>query len=326
MSQPSNTTSFVSEYIVPRFSVEQRLATMLLLMILAVPSLICFLIIFYYFIRLRKTLLFDRMNHHVILCILISDFLLIFTELPFTLLYLGYGYLTTSKPCLFWIFWDYSLEVASLFLTMYASIERYALVFHHQWIMKHKCLLHYIPLGFFALYSFIIYAYLVFVVPCKSNHTYDLTSFACGGACYYDSVIQNTYDTIVNIMLPSLVLFILNCFMIGTVVSRKRRISPSTPIAQNLKRNRRMILQLLAISLMTLITWIPWVILILGQNFCDPSFGQKFMDVAAHYLPYFTSFASPFLALIGLPEIYKKLQKFNIQVPVTLWMMELHNG
>ena len=113
-----------------RISLKQRIITISLLSVFAIPSLICFLMVFYYFIRLRKTLLFGRINHHVILCILISDFLLITTELPFTLRFLSLGYFQTSNLCQFWIFWNYTSEAIPLFLTMYASIERYLLIFH----------------------------------------------------------------------------------------------------------------------------------------------------------------------------------------------------
>jgi hypothetical protein len=66
-----------------------------------------------------------------------------------------------------------------------------------------------------------------------------------------------------------------------------------------------MILQLLFISL---IIYLPWIII--GQNFYSSSFDEHFIDIIQHYLlPYFTSFASPFLAFIGLSEIRKKLKK-----------------
>jgi hypothetical protein len=93
----------------------QRSITISTLLVLSIPSLICFLIIFYYFVKLRKRLIFDSLNHHVILMILISDFLLIATELPMTLDYLSLGHVRSRKVCLFWIYLDYSLETVSLF-------------------------------------------------------------------------------------------------------------------------------------------------------------------------------------------------------------------
>ncbi|CAF3636155.1 unnamed protein product [Rotaria socialis] len=280
------------------------------------PSLISFLIIFYYFIRLRKRLLFDRINHHVILCILISDFLLIVTALPFALHYLSLGYVQTKKVCLFWIFWSYSLGAASLFLTVYTSIERYLLVFHKQCIVNHQLLLHYIPLGFAVSYAFGIYMYLVLLFPCTPSYQYDLMTFVCGGPCYMNAFVQSMYDTIVDTMLPPCVSLIFNILFIVRVIRLKRKVTPSILISNTLKKSRRMTLQLFAIRLMALINWMPWVVIILVQDFYDPSFGEQFINNVIYYVPYFTCSASPFLALIGLPEIREEFQKIMYRLTI----------
>ncbi|CAF1433507.1 unnamed protein product [Rotaria sp. Silwood1] len=151
--------------------------------------------------------------------------------------------------------------------------------------------------------------YLVLLFPCDPSYQYDLTVFVCGGPCYLNAFVQNFYDTIVDTMLPPCVLLIFNLLMIGHAIRLKRKVAPSTLVLNTLKKNRRMILQLLAISLMALINWMPWVVIILIQDFYDPSFGEQFINNVVYYLPYFTSFASPFLALIGLPEIREELKK-----------------
>ncbi|CAF1486353.1 unnamed protein product [Didymodactylos carnosus] len=290
-------------------SLRRRIITILLLITFSIPSLICFLSIFYQFIQLRKVLLFDRINHHVILCILICDFLLISTELPFSLVYLSLGHVPTIKLCTFWIYWDYTLETTSLFLTMYASIERYLLVFHKERFIKRKILCHYIPLTIACLYIPTLYVYFIVRFPCTEYQQYNLTQFACGGACYAYAFIETTYDTIANTMIPSFLLLIFNLLMIMRVILLKRKMSPTSSLSSNTwKKNRRMILQLLSISLTCLIAWMPWVVIIFVQDFYDSSFGQNFITVVLHYLPYFTSFLSPFLALIGLKEIRQKLR------------------
>jgi hypothetical protein len=74
-----------------------------------------------------------------------------------------------------------------------------------------------------------------------------------------------------------------------------------------------MILQLFGISLMCLIVWVPWAVIIIAQDFFDPSFGNWFITYILHYLPYLTTSLSPFLALIGLPEIRKHLKIVKYQ-------------
>ncbi|CAF2842356.1 unnamed protein product [Rotaria sp. Silwood2] len=308
-SFPLNGQCFVSQ--------TQRSITMPVLIIFALPSLICFLIIFYYFIQLRKQMLFDRINHHVILLILIFDFLLIATELPITLSYLGLGYVQTSKICTFWVYWDYILETTSLFLTMYASIERYLLVFHKNSFLKQKVLFHFVPMVIATFYIPALYMYLIVLSPCLRNHQYDLTAFGCGGACFFAETSVNTYDTVVDTMLPCFIVLIFNLLMIGRVVILKRKVATSVSVSNTLKRNHRMIIQLLAISLMCLIAWMPWIVIIIAQNFFDPSFGTWFITYILHYLPYLTSSVSPFLALIGLPEIRQRLKRQVITTKIT---------
>jgi hypothetical protein len=76
-----------------------------------------------------------------------------------------------------------------------------------------------------------------------------------------------------------------------------------------MKKTRQMILQLLFISLMSLIIYLPWtVVIIVRQTFYNASFSEISIVIIQHCLPYFISFASPFLTLIGLPEIRQKLK------------------
>ncbi|CAF1624572.1 unnamed protein product [Rotaria magnacalcarata] len=206
---------------------------------------------------------------------------------------------------------------------MYASIERYFLIFHQECIMKNKLFFHYIPLGFVCIYTFGIHVYFIPLFPCKPNYSYDLSAFVCGGPCYLDTFIPSVYDIIIDIMLSTGVLLVFNLLMISRVINYKQRVSPSTPVSNILKKNRQMILQLLAISLMALINWLPWIFIILVQNFYDPSFGEQFITIFLHYLPYFTTFASPFLALINLPKIRAEFKNVMRQLMTTLHILNL---
>ncbi|CAF4168516.1 unnamed protein product, partial [Rotaria magnacalcarata] len=94
-------------------------------------------------------------------------------------------------------------------------------------------------------------------------------------------------------MLPTFVLLIFNLLIIGRVLKYRQKVTPLTSVSNTLKRNRRMILQLLGISLMALITWMPWVVIIIVEDFYDPSFAEQFINIVVDYLPYVTSFASP---------------------------------
>jgi hypothetical protein len=292
----------------------QRNITMPILILLAIPSLVCFLFIFYYMIKLRQQLIFNCINNHIVLLILISDFLLISTELPISLYYLALGNVRTVKICIFWVYWDYTLETVSLFLTMYASIERYLLVFRKHYIKRHQFLLHYIPMSFAGLYIPILYLYFIVLSPCAQHQSYDITAFTCNGPCFFSYVSVNTYDTIVDTMLPCFTLLIFNLLIIIRVTIIRGKALKSASLMKILRKNRRMILQLVGFSLMSLIAWMPWVVIIIVQDFFQPTFGNWFITHILHYLPYVTTSASPFLALIGLPEIRKNFKKIKYPI------------
>ncbi|CAF1310845.1 unnamed protein product [Adineta ricciae] len=55
-----------------------------------------------------------------------------------------------------------------------------------------------------------------------------------------------------------------------------------------------------------------------GEDFYDPSFAHEFIDIVIHYLPYFSSFLFPLVALIGLPEIRAELKKISRQQTIAL--------
>jgi hypothetical protein len=153
--------------------------------------------------------------------------------------------------------------------------------------------------------------------PCAQDNPYDTTAFICGGPCFFGNVPVSTYDTIVDTMLPCFILLIFDLLIILRVTIIRGRASKSASLMQILKKNRRMILQLMGISLMCLIAWMPWVVIVIAENFFQPSFGNWFITYILNYLPYMTTSVSPFLALIGLPEIRKNMKMVKYQTKRT---------
>lgn len=93
MSSETNDVSGVSSV--------QRSITIPILVTFACPALLCFVFIFHHAIKLRKRLIFDTINNHIIFLILTFDFCSIATELPITLYYLAYGRVHTKKSVFF---------------------------------------------------------------------------------------------------------------------------------------------------------------------------------------------------------------------------------
>lgn len=282
-----------------------RLTFSTLFSIFILPSLLCFLLNFYYLIRFRVELIYRKLQHHFIICLLISDFLLTCTQIPLTLTNLYAGSIPKiSELCMYWIYCTYTLFCVSDFLTMFASIQRYLLVFHKAFYMKWKALTHFSGILFCWLYPPSYYLYFKFFYPCVSN--YDYTQGLCGQACFTYIKIPVMIDYVGNILLPVSTIVVVNCMLLVKVILQKRRValnnSTSAPGSPSLwKKNRRIILQLMTIALATSLAWLPFVIGAIMQ-----ALGSTLIagDVLAllNFLPYFNCLLTPFLTVITLPK------------------------
>ncbi|CAF3857540.1 unnamed protein product [Adineta steineri] len=153
-------------------------------------SILCNLIIFYYFIRLRE--LQAKRHHHVVICLLICHFLIITMELPVTLAYLHFGEVIPSSYslCLYWIYMNYLLFPSSAWIMAIASIQRYIFIFHKH--LMNSFLKHYIPIFLPPILLSIWYVVLIFFYPCQQQ--FDYTQAWCFGACYLNEGLIGTID------------------------------------------------------------------------------------------------------------------------------------
>lgn len=178
------------------------------LIIMAIPSIICSLLIFYHFVHFRE--IRRRLSNHIILILLLFNFIQVSdekfisikdslvllqmtTEMPIILILLRTGFVPIQTPtfCLFWSTYSYALFGVGLALMCYACIERYFLVFHHYFFKQHLILLHYGPLFVFLLYPPLVYIGLIVVYPCERY--FDYKKFACGGPCFQYEVNANIF-------------------------------------------------------------------------------------------------------------------------------------
>ncbi|CAF4109303.1 unnamed protein product [Adineta steineri] len=73
------------------------------LLAMMIPSIICSVFILFYFIRFREVV--KRLNNHIILALLLINFIQVISEMPLTLIMLRTGFVAIQSPtfCLFWI-------------------------------------------------------------------------------------------------------------------------------------------------------------------------------------------------------------------------------
>ncbi|CAF1006643.1 unnamed protein product [Adineta steineri] len=273
--------------------------------ICSIPSVVCFIFDFYQFIKHRKTLIYENITHHIILCLLINDFIQVFIIQPFTLVYFYFGhikYFYSVTYCMFWIYFNYTFINQSLIFTAYASVERYLLLFHKQLMLRHKILFHYIPLLITIVYLPCMLFYLIFLFPC--THNFDPTQYECGAPCFAQSQPIGIINQIIHLFIPVTVLVFFNSFILIRVLAQKKRSAAAVAgsLSANFwKQNSRMIIQLATICLLALAVWIPYVTSLLIQIFGDRAFGGSiifFHIINATYIP---NIGTPFFALIGFP-------------------------
>lgn len=293
-----------------------RLIRFIVLLICLIPSLICFLLVFFFLCKSGE-ISRKRLHNHVILVLLFSNFLLITTELPFTLIYSYYGHIIpqTDAFCSFWVAYNYGLYAVGLFLMAFGSIERYFLIFHERFIRKWSFIIHYPPIFLCFVYPLMFYNIMANVYPCENMYYYE--AYVCGGACFQFEPIPGTTDYMINVVTPTICIIIGSMILLFRVTHQKRAMK----IANTWRRNRLLYIQLISISMLYFLIWIPFVTISIIRIFHDPYFLQDVILLIINYCLYICPLASPFISLIGLPVVRRRIRESFSCMP---WIN--HNG
>ncbi|CAF1205843.1 unnamed protein product [Didymodactylos carnosus] len=232
----------------------------------------------------RKSL--KKLHNHVIIAMLIINFIITSTELPITLSFLHHGIVfpATDGFCKFWTFYNFSLQVTSEFLMTFASIERHLLVFHLHLVngtRLRRIILHYIPLIFCLSYVWIFYFSTIIVYPyCKNSFSY--TVMLCGLPCFEFTIPLGTYDWFADNLTTAALTALFSLLLLLRFVLQQRRMKRTF----KWHRNRKIVLQLITIATLYTIFWTPLSIVALIQIIWIPTFLQDFQTEYLYYFPY----------------------------------------
>jgi hypothetical protein len=97
------------------------------------------------------------------------------------------------------------------------------------------------------------YSLVVIFYPCENAYLYD--SYLCGGSCYQFQPVIGTIDYVINAVTPVICMTLANMILLIHVIYQKR----SMKIANTWRKNRLMYIQLVYISMLYFIIWIPFV-------------------------------------------------------------------
>ncbi|CAF1471528.1 unnamed protein product [Rotaria sordida] len=295
-SSYEDTTVIPSEIAIP------RLIRFWMILVLYIPSIICSLFVLYNFIVHRT--LRQALHNHVIVLLVFINFIVQLTSIPWSLIYyrLEYVWPQNSFFCLTWIFIDEALNITITILFSWATIQRHILIFHNRLLStKYRLIFfHYLPVVIILLYC-ICYNSIIIIFPLCEN-TYDYSQVACGNPlCYYEFVSAAIWDVIVNDLIPTIVIIFCSITLLLRVIYQKFRMHRP----MRWRNHRRMTIQILVISVLYLVIYIPKMLLEFIHLCGIPEeIGANFM-LYAEFFEYYGNLLLPFVCAISMPELRK---------------------
>ncbi|CAF3010239.1 unnamed protein product [Rotaria socialis] len=293
-------------------------------LVFQVPSLTCALYLLYHLTFgqcLRR-----HLHNHVITVLLFLCLIILVVDNP---LYLdgwrmggGNSFPFSPGVCLLWWFVDYGFYGAVSVFLAWGSLERHIFIFY-----RHQCLgtkrkvfcVHYFPLIVISIYLIGFYSFAILFPPCE-NIFYD-NYLACGSCpCYQDVPWINTWDYLLNGVLCNILEAFFSCTLLVKVIWRKNYSTRRF----NWKKYRKMTVQLLSISILSLMINLPQSLIIFIQVM-GPGM-SSFGSTAEPYLFYFTGYIIlliPFVCLACLQELWPKRVFFKLRRPRTIRPMTM---
>ncbi|CAF0988746.1 unnamed protein product [Adineta steineri] len=266
------------------------------------PSISTAIYVLYRFFRSYE--IRSRLNNHSIIALLFTSCIAITTELPITLRFLKTGNVQPKSKgfCLFWIWYNFSLQSINLFLMAWLSIERHILIFHSNLIQTSvgKIKWHYIPLSFSMIYIPLFYFFCIFIYSCENSFNYSL--IFCGSICYNDLFWLASYDWIINIFIPAIIIPFASIILLIRVLMQKKRMKRTV----TWKTTRKMTIQLMSISSVYSIFWVLYGLAILIRLYFIPTFLDIIILYYLQYLPYIVQLLMPIICFACLPELWPR--------------------
>ncbi len=282
-------------------------------LLLDIPSVLCSLLLFYYFIYLPE-LRDSRESNKIIIYLLIGSFLVTAIDIPLMLPYLlnCYYILSMKYPssfCIFWIMYNYGMYAINLWLMALVFLERYLLIFFKQIIMKNnkrRFFLYYVSVTLIILFVVLWYLYLIALYPCAQTD-FDFTQTLCGFPCYKSagSVTIQNIDWAVADLLPVFLTILFIFILISHVLYQRHKVSRRLMHQQTWKRTRKMFSQLLPITFIFLIFNMP--LIIVGLLSISHQWYNMTLYCYADFLSYCLPLFMPFAVLSRQTVIQKRL-------------------
>ena len=274
--------------------------------VLTPPAIVCNCILVYYLLLDRT---FRRVLHnHAILALLIATLLTNLIEVPRIIhfLHLGTVIPRSEVNCLIWQWSEYLLFAVVIVMILWISTERHLLIFysHLYATANSRFLYHYLPLIVIAVYLTLFYIVVIFLYPC--DRSFDFNQSLCGVPCYTTRPNITVYDFIAHTWIPLIMGIILDVTLVIRVIHRKR-VGLQNRSTQ--RKHRKMVIQVLSISILYLILQTPASMVSFIQLFVVLSDWMLYIQIAYFfYLFWVLTLLIPFVCIGCIPEVLMKLK------------------
>ena len=271
-------------------------------LIFLIPSIFCSFFAIYHLLSNRTLRL--SLNNHVIIVLLIIGLLPQVTDYPWLLYYYSHGgtWERSLIFCQIWGFIDWGIYVTQIILFAWATIERHILIFHDRWVStkKKRLFVHYLPLFLLLLYCLILYTVVYLFPPCQN--VVDYFYVTCVSACLFDDYVFSMFDVVAHETIPICLVIIFSITLLLRVLWQKYRIGQ--PIQW--RKQRKMTIQLLAISLLYAIFFLPFAIVDVMLYWGYPV--EELVDIREYalFLSYFTTPFYPYICIASIPNLRTK--------------------
>ena len=270
-----------------------------ILLILEIPSLALYLLIFTYIFTHRALL--KTLQNQALLILLLVNFIEASGDIPMIIhfYYLNRVSPATAAYCTWWTLFDYILNASSEILMATMSIQRHLLIFNGAMLrIRKKCILfYYLPLLFGVVYPILAYIGFILIYQCDGTQ-WDFESNLCGLAnCYFVySRVLGTLDWAVDNALPAIATFVSDVLLIIRVIWQKRSRQQPMPW----RKQRKMTLQLLSISSLYLFTWLPNAIFAIIEQLTDSSLASEIQSKYVFELIYLICLLMPWASMLTI--------------------------
>jgi hypothetical protein len=230
------------------------------------------------------------------------------TDVPFILNFYRFGttWKLTVRFSQFWTFIDYGFYSAQAILFAWATVERHILIFNDGWVStkKKRFFLHYLPVIIILTYCFIYYLTVVVFLSCPYMNSQSPIN-GVPAPCLYDQGFSVTWDLVCHQIIPTFVIEISSIALLVRVLYQNGRVRQRI----QWRKQRKMAIQLLSITLLYQLLNFPWSFIEFCQLVNLPVDVEHKAFTVAYFLPYYLISCFPFVCCGTLPELQKKLNK-----------------